>query len=335
MVRVLGWLGGIVIAAAAAIFIAFQVSPWPSVWLIRYVFHADGTKTIAALAKHVPDGVSAELNIQYLPDDPDARLDIYYPSGLDGTDRTLPTIVWIHGGAFVYGDKGDVANYLKILASKGYTAVSVGYSIAPGALYPTPVRQTSAALGYLKENGYDLHVDASRIVLAGDSAGAQIAAQVANIISDAAYAEAVGIEPTLERTRLAGALLYCGVFDVTDVSFAGGFGGFLRPVLWAYSGTRDFTADENAMKTFSVTRSVTANFPPAFISAGNGDPLLPQSAELAARLKGEGVRVETLFFPEDTAPPLPHEYQFNLDRPEGQEALKRSLAFLADVTPRD
>ncbi len=172
-------------------------------------------------------------------------------------------------------------------------------------------------------------------MLAGDSAGAQIAAQTANIISDPAYAEALGIDPSLERPRLAGMLLYCGVFDVGDVDFAGGFSGFLRSVLWAYSGTKDFAADEKLMATFSVTPSVTSNFPPTFISAGNGDPLLQQSISLAAKLHEVGVRVETLFFPEDTSPPLPHEYQFNLDRPQGEEALARSLAFLADVTPRD
>lgn len=326
---------GIVAVFAIGVYAAFQLSPWPSVLLIRYAFHVDGTKTIAALEKHVPADVSANLDVRYLPDDPQALMDIYFPSSLDGTERTLPTIVWVHGGGFVYGDKGDVANYLKILASKGYTTVSVGYSIAPGAIYPSPVRQVNAALGYLKERGANLHVDASRIVLAGDSAGAQIVAQTANIISDPAYAREVGIEPALDRARVAGMLLYCGVFDVAGVNFNGAFGGFLRSVLWAYSGSKDFAADERLMQTFSVTPAVTANFPPTFISAGNGDPLLPQSIDLAAKLSEEGVRVVSLFFPADTTPSLPHEYQFNLDTPQGQEALARSLTFLAEVTPRD
>jgi acetyl esterase len=45
-----------------------------------------------------------------------------------------------------------------------------------------------------------------------------------------------------------------------------------------------------------VLKHVTAEFPPAFISAGNGDPLLPQSIALADTLASRGARVERLFF---------------------------------------
>jgi acetyl esterase len=74
---------------------------------------------------------------------------------------------------------------------------------------------------------------------------------------------------------------------------------------------------------------VTGEFPPSFISAGNGDPLLPQSIALADRLASRGVRVERLFFVSDRQPPLPHEDQFSLDNEAGRLALERSLAFLA------
>jgi hypothetical protein len=46
------------------------------------------------------------------------------------------------------------------------------------------------------------------------------------------------------------------------------------------------------------------------------------------------VRVDTLFFPPDRAPALPHEYQFNLDDPAGREALNRMLAFLDSIRGR-
>jgi acetyl esterase len=80
-----------------------------------------------------------------------------------------------------------------------------------------------------------------------------------------------------------------------------------------------------------VANYVTGAFPPAFVSAGNADPLLSQSLEMAKVLKAAGVRVDTLFFPDDHEPPLPHEYQFNLDTEAGQLALERSLAFLRNV----
>jgi acetyl esterase/lipase len=85
----------------------------------------------------------------------------------------------------------------------------------------------------------------------------------------------------------------------------------------------------------SVTAHVTDAFPPSFISSGNGDPLAPQALALAQKLGGLGVNVETLFFPADRVPPLPHEYQFNLDKPAGREALKRMLGFLDAIQQRD
>ncbi len=81
----------------------------------------------------------------------------------------------------------------------------------------------------------------------------------------------------------------------------------------------------------SVTGHVTRAFPPSFISSGNGDPLESQAVALAQELSGLGVHVETLCFPASRVPPLPHEYQFNLDDPAGREALNRMLAFLDEV----
>jgi acetyl esterase/lipase len=61
-----------------------------------------------------------------------------------------------------------------------------------------------------------------------------------------------------------------------------------------------------------------AAFPPMFISAGNADPLVPQSRAMAAGAAQAGVSVDSLFFPPDYVPPLPHEYQFNLDTEAGR-----------------
>ena len=81
--------------------------------------------------------------------------------------------------------------------------------------------------------------------------------------------------------------------------------------------------------TASVVDYVTSAFPPAFISAGNADPLEPQSVAFAETLSGHGVRVESLFFPKEYTPPLPHEYQFHLDTEAGRLALARSIAFIS------
>lgn len=334
MFRFLAWLIAIAAVLAVAVFVAFQVSPWPRALLIRASFDKGAAEAAAEMARHVPDGIASVMNVQYDASDPSGYLDVYFPADIEGTTRTLPTIVWIHGGGWVSGRREDVANYIKILVGYGYTTVTVDYTIAPEATYPTPLRQVNAALGYLKAHAAELHVDASRFILAGDSAGAQIAAQMANIISVPSYAALVGIEPAIERERLAAALLFCGAYDVAGANFDGPFGGFLTTVMWSYSGTRDFLSDAYFL-TASVIGYVTETFPPTFITAGNADPLEPQSRELARVLEEKQVLVDTVFYDADYAPPLPHEYQFRLDGTAAQEALARTRAFLAENVPRD
>ncbi len=326
------WLLAAVVIIGIAGYAATQLSPWPKALLIRYAFDKDGARTQAALAKYMPTNVSSERDIAYAEGDPDAHLDVFYPSDVKGTDRVLPTIVWTHGGGWISGSKNDMANYVTILAGHGYTVLSLDYSIAPGATYPTPLRQVNEALGFIVKNAARLHVDTAQIVLAGDSAGAQITAQIANIVAVPSYAAALGITPTVTRNEIKGVILYCGAYDLALAQTTGPYVDFIHTVLWSYSGTRDFATDPR-FATLSVTNYVTADFPAAFISAGNADPLLAHSTELAEVLAGKGVAVDSLFFPADTTPPLPHEYQFNLDGDPGQQALTRSLAFLARLMP--
>ena len=128
------------------------------------------------------------------------RFDVYTPFG---TSSPLPTVVWTHGGAFVGGSKDEIGDYLRMIAASGLTVVGVEYAVAPGARYPTPVRQVMAALSHLHENADRLHIDPDQIMLAGDSAGAHITAQVADIVTNPTYGEEVGVEATIEARQLA------------------------------------------------------------------------------------------------------------------------------------
>lgn len=307
------------------IWAAFTFSPWPNSLLIRHAFDENGAKTAQALEKHVPAGITEIQNQQYRANDKDGYLDVFYP---ENTNAPLPTVVWVHGGAWVSGDKNNVDNYLKILASHGYTVVGVDYSVAPEHQYPLPLTQVNDALGYLQNNAERLHIDQNNIVMAGDSAGSQIMAQMANIITSPSYANEVGIKPALPPQKLKGMLLNCGAYDLALPDYNGEFGKFLHTVLWAYSGKKDFLNDP-ILKQASVVNYVTKAFPPTFLTAGNGDPLEDQSKELAGKLTSLDVPATTLFYPANHQPQLPHEYQFNLDNEDGIKALDAMLAFLA------
>jgi acetyl esterase/lipase len=314
--------------AASVVYIAFQISPWPSALLLRHAFNKGGVAMAQALEKHVPPGVTALTDQHYDPADGDAWLDVFSPSG--GT-QALPLVVWVHGGGWLSGNKSDVANYAKIIASKGYVVASLDYSLAPGATFPTPVRQVNAALKYLTANAQRLRIDPRRIVLAGDSAGAHLAAVAANIIAVPEYAAAVGVTPAVTRAQIVGAVLFCGAYAIDRLRLDGPFGRMVRTMLWSFSGNADFENDPGFANAW-VLNFVGRDFPPAFISVGNADPLGPQSVALADRLDARGVRVTRLFFPKDHQPPLRHEYQFDLDSAAGRQAFDAMLGFLKSVT---
>lgn len=317
----------------AVTYIAFQVSPYPGALLIRMEFKKNGEKMNEDLAGLVPPGIKSITNLQYSANmqSDDTFLDIYFPTQIDNTSKLLPTIVWIHGGAWIAGDKSELSNYSKILSSNGYTVIQLNYSLAPGSHYPVPVKQTNEAFKFIFENHKEFHIDTSKILLAGDSGGAQIAAQLATIITSPDYSKIMNITPYLKPSSLKGVILYCGPYNMHDVNLDGAFGGFLKTVLWAYSGTKDFQ-NNKFFYTGSVVDYVTSSFPTAFISVGNADPLKNYSFELASKLQSLGVKTDTLFYPENYQPPLPHEYQFILNSDAGKLALQRSIAFINSVT---
>jgi hypothetical protein len=83
----------------------------------------------------------------------------------------------------------------------------------------------------------------------------------------------------------------------------------------------------------STIEFVTEDFPPTYISGGNGDGLTwLQSIPMAQRLAELEVPVTELFWPAPHEPELPHEYQFHLNRPEAQEALAVTIDWLGQVT---
>jgi acetyl esterase/lipase len=120
---------------------------------------------------------------------PDALLDIVHPPG---DDQALPVVVWIHGGGWVGGSKDELRGYLKLIAIRGYVVVAPRYSLAPEHRYPTPLRQVMEVLAHVQANAEPYGADPSRIVIAGDSAGAQLTAQTSGSTTPAT---AIGSAP--------------------------------------------------------------------------------------------------------------------------------------------
>ena len=322
-------------AAAAAAGIAAAATlhrnPLPSALLIRGAFSGAGKLPVKKLAPPFPGfPVTGHRGLRYLGPEGKPSLDLFLPAT---ARKPLPVVVWIHGGAWISGSKDDVAPYLKILAGYGYAVVGVGYSISPEAVYPTAVQELNAALAYVREHAETYGLDANRIVLAGDSAGAQLAAQLALSITNPDYARETGVVPAAGPGQLRGILLNCGVFDFSSVArLSGAVGWGLRKALWAYTGSRNWSATA-AAEHMSIVEHVDHRFPPTYISGGNGDSLTrTQSLPLADRLEELGVPAVRRFWPTDYKPALGHEYQFQLHRSEARESLQETVGFLQEVT---
>ena len=240
LVIVAGAMLAVVVTAVVAI------SPWPSVMVIRAVFERGAAATLAEMEPHVPDTELTEYrDIAYAPStgglpQSDTTLDVYTPAG--GT-KQLTTIVWIHGGAWISGQKDNVEPYLRILAAQGYTTIAVNYTTAPEAVYPTALTQLNAALGYIGEHASAWNADANRIVLAGDSAGSQLASQLAILTTNPRYAHLLGIESGADPDQLVGTILNCGVYDMPSMAELNGIEAWgLQVSLWAYAGTKDWSS---------------------------------------------------------------------------------------------
>jgi acetyl esterase/lipase len=304
-----------------------SVTPWPSAMLIRAVFEQGGAAAVAEMTPYVPDTpLSERLGVSYSDGSTDTTLDVFTPAA---EGEQLPAVVWVHGGAWISGSSANVAPYLRILAAEGYTTIGLNYTPGPEATYPTAVTQLNDALAYIDAHAAELNVDASRIVLAGDSAGAQLASQLAAMITNPSYAALVGIEPALDPAQVAGVLLNCGVYDLRAMADLQGLAAWgFKTALWAYTGSKDWS-ELSSGATMSTIEFATVDFPPTYISGGNADGLTwLQSIPMAQRLDELGVDVTTLFWPAPHEPGLPHEYQFHLDRPEARQALARTIAWL-------
>lgn len=317
-------------AAVVVVTLITASTPWPSAMLIRWVFTMGGEATASAMEPFAPStGLSEQLDLPYGDAGESTTFDVFAPE--DGSEP-LATVVWIHGGAWISGSKSDVAPYLRILASHGYTAVGLNYSYGPEVEYPVAVTQLNGALEHLVDNAESLRIDPDRIILAGDSAGAQLASQLAVLTTRSDYAELIGLTPALTTDQLDAIILNCGVFDIPAMGALNGITSWgMKASLWAYTGTRDWSSTYASL-TMSSIDFVDESFPQTYISGGNGDGLTwTQSVPMANQLKKVGVDVTTLFWAAGHEPALPHEYQFHLDTDEAQQALEATLDFLATV----
>ncbi|MGE6368179.1 alpha/beta hydrolase [Planococcus kocurii] len=249
-------------------------------------------------------------------------LDIYYP---ENAPASMPVILWIHGGGYIGGSKDSRQDYAMTLADAGYVVANIDYALAPESLYPGPVVQANQALAYMQLHAAEYGGDMNRVFIGGDSAGAQIASQVAALISNTELAEKMTIQPAISNSQLQGAVLLCGLYNLDTVR-ATAFPN-IDKYLAAYTGVEPFESFSK-IDELSTVQHVSSNFPPVFITVGDADPFVSQSTELVDVLQSHDIPVNSVFF-EGTQKNLKHEYQYDLSMEDAQETLQKTIQFLS------
>jgi acetyl esterase/lipase len=114
------------------------------------------------------------LDISYADKSDAQKLDIYLPNKGDGP---FPVIATFHGGAWMFGDKGDDMNlpFLEGL-KRGYAVACVNYRLSGEAHFPSQIHDCKTAIRYLRTNAAAYHLDGTRIGAWGASAGGHLAA---------------------------------------------------------------------------------------------------------------------------------------------------------------
>jgi acetyl esterase len=217
----------------------------------------------------------------------DVRVRIVKPVGSTGA---LPAILYIHGGGWVLGNAGTHDRLVRDLATGVDAAVVfVEYDRSPEARYPVAIEQAYATAQWITSHGAEEGIDATRIAVAGDSVGGNMAAAVAIM------------------AKQRGDVTFCHqslFYPVTDaaqdtdsyVEFADGPFLLAKSMAWfwnAYLPDEDKRGEITA-SPLRATLEELAGLPEAFVVVDENDVLRDEGEAYARRLIEAGVRTTTV-----------------------------------------
>lgn len=206
---------------------------------------------------------------------------IYRPS----TERGLPVVVFFHGGGWVVGDLESHDHGARAIASKaGCVVVAVDYRLAPESRFPAAVEDCWAATEWVATHAAELGVDATRLAVAGDSAGGNLAAVVTNLSREVDHVEIIQqalIYPVTDAT--------CDRPSMTEN--AEGYMLTADGMDW-FHGHYANSPDDFADPRYSPLFDDLAGAAPAIVITAGFDPLRDQGIAYAEALGAAGVAVE-------------------------------------------
>lgn len=205
----------------------------------------------------------------------------------------LPAVMYFHGGGWALGDVATHDRLVRQLAHGAQAAVVfVDYGRSPETQYPETIHEAYAATKWVSENGLLLNVDATRIAVAGDSAGGNLATVVTLLAKEQ------------QGPKILQQVLF---YPVTDANFdtpsydqfAEGYFLTRDAMKWFWDLYIPDVAQrkEPTASPLQATKEQLANLPPALVITGEADVLRDEGEAYAQKLESAGVSVKAIRYP--------------------------------------
>jgi len=279
--------------------------------LFRY--NAAKSDKVRDAAIPIPEGITECRNISYGSHGTDSLLDVYYPKG---TTVPLPTIVSIHGGGYVYGTKEIYRRYGMDMAKRGFAFVNFNYRLAPKWKFPTPLADTNAVMEWITKNARRYFLDPDRILLIGDSAGAQLASQYAAMQTNPEYGALFQLKPA--KIHIRAVSLNCGMYDMAAQA------GLPRKDLALDYLGKLLPADDPRLQ---VLEHITPKFPPAYITTSCHDFLRACAEPMYQFLQEKGIDCAWKCYGSEADEKVGHVFHVNIILPDAVQCNDDAAAF--------
>ncbi|MDB4942013.1 MAG: Esterase/lipase [Labilithrix sp.] len=265
-------------------------------------------------------------------------LDVYRPARAEG-EGLAPLVFYIHGGGFRILSKDTHWVMGLSFARRGYAVFNTSYRLAPRHPFPCALEDVCDAFVWAIEHAKEHGADPSRVILAGESAGANLAASLAVLL---AYERD---EPWAKRVFATGVvpvavIASCGVFQVSDMarlrrrkpSMSAFIADRLHEVEVAYLGGGDASSNRELADPLLVLERGVAParpLPPFFLPVGTRDPLLPDTRRMVTALRALGATATPAYYPGEV-----HAFHAFVMRKSARQCWQDTFAFLDEHVPR-
>jgi acetyl esterase len=232
-------------------------------------------------------------------------LDVYVPQAMKGP---LPVVLYVHGGAFMWGSKDTHFMFGQLWARAGYVVFNINYRLAPRHPYPAAIEDACEALRWVHDNAARYGGDPRRIALAGEAAGANLVLGLTIACCSRRtepWAEALYEAEIVPRAVVAAS----GLLQVSHArrfSLRHNLPAIARRLLHllpdAYvdlsaprePGELDFL---DPLLVFESDYRFERPLPGFFLPVGTSDPLLDDTRRLARALSDRGTPHEARYYP--------------------------------------